>query len=313
MSHSRRFMRGAVILSMLAAVLGPASAGAADTAKCKPGWAPKDFGVDIPCETKGKRVPVRPVPSGGSSVGQTRWVAVKAPCELSGVWEFCLGKVPCRYSVWHWPQPLPTGAKPKDARPWVRMCQDARQSLGSLPKMSYLSVWRTPAQVGAAAPPLIVQARQAMGHLRLPRVGLAFNPPGQTLVGLDTWWWATGAKAAPVRSTSVWGLVAVAEPTGLAIDSGDGSDAVQCPWTTSKDAAERDCYSAYVRASVAGPARYKGRPAYLASVTPTWTVRFDNHGTPVTFPGLDVTVPGPTTRTPVPVAEVQTIVTGSGS
>jgi hypothetical protein len=40
-------------------------------------------------------------------------------------------------------------------------------------------------------------------------------------------------------------------------------------------------------------------------------ITFTNDGTPITFPDLDTTIDGPPTTTPVPVYEIQTIVTGT--
>jgi hypothetical protein len=194
------------------------------------------------------------------------------------------------------------------------MCRSGRQGLGTVPTVTFASVWRTPPQIARTEPPLILQARQAVGRLDIPSVGLTYNPPGFAIVGMDTWWWATGARTTPQHGSSAFGLVATATPTGLDIDPGDGSDTLHCPWTTTRTAAEQHYASAYTRSSVSGTAEHHGRPAYTATATatPTWTVTFTNDGAPVTFPDLDTTVDGPTTRTTVPVSEVQTIVEGTG-
>jgi hypothetical protein len=304
---------GAIVL--LAAGLAAPAAHAADPNSCGSTWNGDAYDLDVNCNEGGSTTTPAdpaPTPAGDRAAPTSHRPRPKPPCELSGAWSFCDGPRPCLYTSWNTSRPLPAGPRPKGATAWIVMCRDGRQGLGIAPTVTFTPVWRTPPQIARTEPPLIVQARQAVGHLHLPRVGLTFNPPGQTIVGIDTWWWATGPGATPRHGTSAFGLVATARPTGLDIDPGDGSDTLHCPYTTTKTAAERHCASAYTRSSVTGTADYHGQPAYTATATPTWTITFTNDGTPITFPGFDTTVAGPPARATVPVAEVQTIVTGTG-
>jgi hypothetical protein len=275
------------------------SASAADD--CAPRWVPKDHKYVYPCE-----VPGGSTGGGGAPASTGSGPRPKPSCGLSGRWTTCLGHRACLYSPWKPPAARPPGTRPPGATAWVRMCQDGLQSLGSTPRYLFTSLWRT---TTTAEPPLIVQARQAIGSLRLPATRLVFSPPGRTYVGLDTWWWDTAPAPRTVRGSSAFGLRAVARPTALTIDPGDGTEPTDCPPVTTRDQAEQDCYTTYTRSSVAGTATYHGQPAYTATATTRWQVEFTNDGTPVTFPDLDTTVPGPPTHTTVPVYEIQTIVT----
>jgi hypothetical protein len=303
----------AMILSVAAVGLGPPSAQSADAAKCDPAWDGRTNKWIYPCSEGGNATKVGPAKAKtrGPALVRESGPKVKPSCELSGVWTFCIGPRACLYSAWSPPQPPPASPKPAGAGAWVRMCRTGLQSLGTIPKVTTVSLWRTPAQTAGTEPPLIVQARQAIATLRIPRVGLAFNPPGRTIVGIDTWWWATGTTARARHGTSAFGLVATATPTTVSIDPGDDTDPTTCPWTTTRTAAEHHCHTTYTTSSTTGPLSVRGRPAYRATITPTWQITFTNDGTPITFPDLDTTIDGPPTTTPVPVYEIQTIVTGT--
>jgi hypothetical protein len=275
---------------------------------CGSGWTQGVLGIK--CTKPGSSSPGGG--GGAEPAGSGSGPAARPSCELSGAWTFCRGTEPCLYTPWSPPGQLPTGPRPKGGTPWIRICRNSEQSrLGTTQPMNITSLWRTPAQTAGAEPPLIVQARQAIGTLRIPRVGLAFNPPGRTIVGIDTWWWATGTTARPRHGTSAFGLVATATPTTLTIDPGDDTDPTTCPWTTTKTAAEQSCHTTYTHSSTTGPLTVRDQPAYRATITPTWQITFTNDGTPITFPDLDTTINGPTTTTAVPVYEIQTIVTGT--
>jgi hypothetical protein len=169
-----------------------------------------------------------------------------------------------------------------------------------------------PLWVGQAnePPPLVDQAREASGRIRMPAATLVFNPTARTLVNLDTWFWAQGLSGEELRGSSAFGLVAIATPDRLVITPGDGSAPLSCSWVTVKS---DSCAYAYRRSSVGGSARGpSGAPAYEASGRATWTLRFENNGAPVVVAGAPAVLTGPGMTAAVEVAEVQTIVTGVG-
>lgn len=71
--------------------------------------------------------------------------------------------------------------------------------------------------------------RSAMGAIDFPTIEASFNPPGRTLVNLDTWWWAEGAPEGEIRGSQALSMVGIATPRGLQIDPGDGSGPKMCP------------------------------------------------------------------------------------
>jgi hypothetical protein len=230
---------------------------------------------------------------------------------LAGPATFCMGARPCYYDDWHQPYDVPPRKPAGNPELKVRQCLVTNPA-GPSAQMRFGSwdgtpVWLRPGDVGTE-PSLVVQARQAVGALRLPRGVLRFSPTGRTFVGFDTWWWVDGLPAGRVEGSSAFGLVAIAAPVGVRVDPGDGGQVLDCPFVRTQEVAEQDCSSAYARSSVVGTARVGGRPAYLARATPTWRVTFTDAGTPVTIEGFDPVVEGPTVQVPVPVAEIQTIV-----
>lgn len=150
--------------------------------------------------------------------------------------------------------------------------------------------WQTPDQ-----PSTEELAWQAYGRLTLPEFSLAFNPPGSTIIRIETWWWAAGAGPGAVTGSSAAGLVAIAEPKEMLIEPGDGSRRFSCEWSVTKS---DTCTYTYQRASDGYPAR-----AQLV-----YTVRFEDGGTPIEVPGLPETIETPWQETVVPVNEVQAIV-----
>jgi hypothetical protein len=89
----------------------------------------------------------------------------------------------------------------------------------------------------------------------------------------------------------------------------DGSPSFSCAWVTAKS---DSCSYPYLRSSVNGSAHgADGAPAYNATGAATWTVRFEANGAPVTIAGAPAVLTGPAMSSPVEVAEVQTIVTGT--
>jgi hypothetical protein len=237
-----------------------------------------------------------PSPGGGGPV--------KPSCDLLSPATFCNGTEACWYSPWHPPWALPIGPPAPKEQPMILNCYED----GATAPTSY-PVWVGPNVV--ATPPLAAQAVTAIGQLNIPVPHLAFNPPGRTLVGIPTYFWAENAPGGELTGSSAFGLVAIATPDHLVVDPGDGSGAQNCPWVTSESAASQDCTYTYLRSSVNGSASHDGQPAYAATVTASYTIRFEDGGTPVNIPGVQTTITSAAATSAVPVAEVQAIVTGS--
>jgi hypothetical protein len=139
-------------------------------------------------------------------------------------------------------------------------------------------------------------AWEAYGQLATPPFRLAFNPAEQAIIFIDTWWWAAGPDAGDVRSNSVGGVVAIAEPDRLEVDPGDGSGTIVCDWVTSKS---DSCTHAYQRANADG---------YPARARLVYGVRYEDGGAAVDLPSLPDTLESGWEETTVPVHEVQAIV-----
>lgn len=139
----------------------------------------------------------------------------------------------------------------------------------------------------------------AHGNLATPQFQVAFNPPGRSIVSIETWFWADGATAGNLVGESGGAVTAIAEPDVLQIDPGDGSGVRDCPFTVDEGDA---CWHAYRRASVG---REDGYPAQMRL---RYTVRFENNGAPLELDGLPTTLDSPWVSGAVPVAEVQAIV-----
>jgi hypothetical protein len=87
----------------------------------------------------------------------------------------------------------------------------------------------------------------------------------------------------------------------------DGSAPFTCEWVTSNS--DSGAYL-YRRSSSGGPARgLSGAPAYEATGSVTWSVRFKLGDRPVPIAGAPTELTGPKMTTPAEVAEVQTIIT----
>jgi hypothetical protein len=237
-----------------------------------------------------------PGPGGGGG-------PVKPSCDLLSPATFCNGTEACWYSAWHPPYKMPIGPPAPDEKAMILNCYKNGVPDGGTP------VWVGAAV--AATPPLAAQALTAIGQLHIPAPQLAFNPPNRTLVGIPTYFWAANAPGGDLTGSSAFGLVAIATPDHLVVDPGDGSGAQNCPWVTSESAASQSCTYTYLRSSVNGSATHDGQPAYAATVTASWNIRFEDGGTPVTIPGVQTTITSAAAISAVPVAEVQAIVTGS--
>ena len=93
------------------------------------------------------------------------------------------------------------------------------------------------------------------------------------------------------------------------IDTGEGTT-ISCSAAQLTSGA---CAHAYRRASVGQTGRDKaGQPAYAVRSYGTWTIAYEDAGVPVNIPGAPLTIDGPSTALPVAVAEIQSVVSGSG-
>jgi hypothetical protein len=158
---------------------------------------------------------------------------------------------------------------------------------------------------------LLARADDAYGNLRPPATVPQTSPGTPAVVQLDTWFWLPLADfnpAVPVRGSSADGMVAIATARSTAWDPGDGTGLIGCAGAGTPYVAgtSSDCTHIYRRASFSPqPATDpKGNPAYLASVTRGYRVRYEFFGVPVVVPGarLQFSVQ---TQFPVAVQEVQ--------
>ena len=234
---------------------------------------------------------------------------VVAPlCDIASAYPstFCYGSTPCYYSDNLTPYSPPATPEPTPGATWhVRRCLISGP-LGTA-DWDELALW-----IGQAPEPpsQIDQSVEAIGRIDMPEARLSFNPTTRTLVNLDTWFWAQDLKAEPLRGTGAFGLVAVATPYQLEINHGDGSAVQRCGWVIAKSDA---CSYVYQRSSAGGPVSAPdGRAAYQASGSAIWSLHFELGGVPVIIPGALTELRGPEMTSPVVVAEVQTLVTGTG-
>ncbi len=135
-------------------------------------------------------------------------------------------------------------------------------------------------------------AWDAYGALQAPPFTLAFSPPTESVIYIDTWWWADGAPADAVTGSAALGVVAVAEPDHMEVDPGDGSGTITCDFVVSES---DECTHTYDRASDGYPAR--ARLVY--------NVHFEQNGNVIEPTGLPETFESPWQETSVPVTEVQ--------
>jgi hypothetical protein len=166
-------------------------------------------------------------------------------------------------------------------------------------------IWVTPSEQDIAA-----QVDVAFGALVAPAFSLGFNPPTRAVVNLPTWFWAAGAGGGAVTGSSAGGLVAVATPDHLEVDPGDGSGSFRCAWAVT---ASDTCAYTYPRSSAGEPAVADLGPAYQAQMRLVYTVRFELNGAPFEVAGLPTEFTSTWQTTPVPVAEIQSLVGSRGA
>jgi hypothetical protein len=146
-------------------------------------------------------------------------------------------------------------------------------------------------------PSIEEQAREAFGRLEAPGFTLAFSPPEESVIYIETWWWAQGAPSGNLEGSSAFGLVAIAEPDHIEVDPGDGSSTIMCDVVTSESDA---CTHTYERAS--------GDGGYPARARLVYDVHFEMDGAPIEVEGVPATFESEWQETAVPVTEVQSSV-----
>ncbi|HWJ84719.1 MAG TPA: hypothetical protein VNR62_04775 [Cellulomonas sp.] len=241
-------------------------------------------------ETKGDDEP------GGSGSGGGADKCDKSTVEGVGDYVFCVGTTACAVNN---PSHLDEDQWPADERPGPDYIYTFKWCTTAEGDTDYGWSWYLPEDEG---PTLEELAQQAFGALNTPAFTVAFNPPGRTIVGFPTWFWAGTGTGGALTGSSAAGVVAIAEPSHLEFDAGDGRAVSTCPWSTSESGA---CSVQYDRASVASG-------AYTARLRLVYDVRFENNGAPLELAGLPTALTSPWQTTAVPVAEIQSVV-GSGS
>ena len=258
-------------------------------------------GISFKCVKWGFRTPGNPGGGGNGGGGGP----VTPSCNLVSPATFCKGQAACWYSEWGVPWAIPQGPKPsEDAEMKIESCRNPDGTGYDMP------VW-----VGdngpPPEPPLEVQAQEAIAAIELPRGRLRHNPTTRAFVNIPTWLWVDGVSADPLRSQSAFGLVVIARPDHLEFKPGDGA-AIRCPWSTSAEAAEKDCAYTYKTSSARGSATAGGQPAFGASVVAVWTLEFENDGAAVDLPAVQQELRSPAWEAAIPVAEVQSVVGPNG-
>ncbi|WP_183091365.1 hypothetical protein [Streptomyces radicis] len=196
----------------------------------------------------------------------------------------CWANIPS--SIYPDPEDWPEGQPDPDA---VYIYKECRDPSGTIVVSDW--TWHIP-----EGPSLEELARQAYGMLAPPDFSLAFSPPEQAVIFIDTWWWAAGAGG-EIVGTSALGVQAVGEPSHLEVDPGDGSGAMTCPFVTSESDA---CAHTYERAA--------DDPGYPSRARIVYDVHYEQNGNALEFPGLPDSLESPWTETAVPVVESQAVV-----
>lgn len=140
-------------------------------------------------------------------------------------------------------------------------------------------------------------AMEAYGNLEAPDFTLAFSPPGESVVFIDTWWWADGAPDENLKGTAALGVAAVAEPDHMEVDPGDGSGTITCDFVTSESDA---CTHVYEKAS--------DGDGYTARARLIYDVHFEQNGETFQVTNAPDTFETDWIEATVPVTEVQATV-----
>ncbi|GAA2375673.1 hypothetical protein [Streptomyces carpaticus] len=137
-------------------------------------------------------------------------------------------------------------------------------------------------------------ALQAFGSLETPGFSLAFSPPRNSIIFIDTWWWASGPSDGRITSDAALGVVAVGTPSHIEVDPGDGSGVMICDFVTSESDA---CSHTYTRA---GEYTSRGRLVY--------DVHFEQNGSPLDIAGLPDSLESAWQESGITVTESQAVV-----
>ena len=240
---------------------------------------------------------------GGGSVpdtcGLAKWLTTaEAVGDVTPAW--CEGASLCQL---HDP---PTEADPGDLAKYGKLTPPARVIEVFCAELDMGDAGGFTLAIGGVQTPrqLLARADDAYGNLRAPKADVHTSPESPAVIRLDTWFWLGAASFREIRGSSADGMVAIATPQDTTWDPGDGSGSITCAGAGTPNAG--GCQHTYTRASF--PPRpttdAKGNPAYAATVTRTYTVRYEFFGQPVVVPGsrLDFAV---TTQFPLAVQEVQ--------
>lgn len=121
---------------------------------------------------------------------------------------------------------------------------------------------------------LLARADDAYGNLRAPAADVHTSPESPAVIRLDTWSWLGAASFQELRGSSADGMVAIATPQDTTWDPGDGAGTITCAGAGTPNAGGGT--HTYTRASFPPrpTADAKGDPAYAATVTRTYTVRY---------------------------------------
>lgn len=172
-------------------------------------------------------------------------------------------------------------------------------------------VWMAEAEPGPA-PRELAQMAIAQMEFRAGQLGMSPSADAQSVVGLQTWLWIADPDehtVGPITRTASAGAVTVtatARLDSVEWDMGDGSGVVVCdgpgtPYDPSLGAESPTCGHTYERSSATQPDL-----AYTVTATSRWVVHWEGGGESGDIP-LEFS-----RSSEVRVAEVQTIVTGSG-
>ncbi|WP_432051476.1 hypothetical protein [Streptomyces xiamenensis] len=143
-------------------------------------------------------------------------------------------------------------------------------------------------------PSLEELALQALGSLSTPDFSLAHSPPRNSIIYIDTWWWADGPSNGEISSGAALGVVAVGTPSHIEVDPGDGSGVMTCDFVTAESDA---CSYTYDRA---GDYTSRGRLVY--------DVHFEQNGSPLDIAGLPDSLESGWQESAITVAESQAVV-----
>jgi hypothetical protein len=284
------------LLAVATVAAGVVVAGPVQAAKCTDGDKPifdrTTKTLIYPCERAGRTTPGRDGRDASNA-------GTGAPsCNLVPPATYCVGGAACYIKDSVVPFLPPKSPPPKPDADWVvRICVNADGSGGGE------AIWLTDDL--PVEPPLSVQAAEAVGELRLPRIRFETDPPVRSIVNIETRFTATGDVDDPLEGSSAFGLVAIATLETWHVDTGDGT-------TLSCSVQDAACAHTYARASIGQAGRDgDGRPAYAVRSYGTWAIAYEVDGDPVDIPEAPQTIDGPVTTVPVAVAEIQSVVVGS--